>query len=585
MLWARVWVDELCRLDLAGVVISPGSRSTPLAIAFAEQKDLPVYVLHDERSAGFFGLGLGLSKNRPAVLLCTSGTAAANYFPAIVEANQAQVPLLILTADRPSELRASGANQTIDQVKLYGDQVRWYVDAGQPEVAPSANRLRSLRTLADRAVACTLYPYPGPVQVNFPFDKPLEPVSVPSDLPDDYWTANQKLILGRPDRAPFVQIEVGKLLPEQSTINSLAARIQAARRGLLICGPRSGAPGFAEAVCALAEQTGFPLLADALSDVRFAPHLGSDGVLGHYEAFLESCKFDEKPDLVLQFGGEPVSRGLLNYLAELDAGQRVLVSQHGAWADEAQALGSMLWTDPTELCRALLGWVGEPDEARAEWRGKWMRCENLARQVKAEVISTESFEGARVAELSATLAPGAILFVGSSLPIRHVDEFVGPNGQGWRVFANRGASGIDGTLSTALGVAAGLGEPIIVLLGDVALLHDLTALRIIRAFELLAKVVVINNDGGGIFQRLPISTYGPAFAELFTTPHGLTFESAAEQFRLAYAHITDDKSLETALQTKESALIEVAGDARQHEEIRQKIRMHMRAGVLGTKSK
>lgn len=572
MLWARVWVDELGRLDLPGVVISPGSRSTPLAMAFADQERLPIYVMHDERSAAYFALGLGLASGRPGVLLCTSGTAAANYLPAIVEANQAGVPLLALTADRPGELRDSGANQTIDQLKLFGDQVRWFVDVGQPEAEPAGVRIRALRTLADRAVAQTLDPLPGPVHVNFPFAKPLEPTRVLADLPDAYWEQNRDWIDGRPNGRPWVETTTGGRELGRDQLEALARQINQAARGVIVCGPRRTGEEFGDAAIAFGKQSGFPILADPLSGVRYGPLSDWAGVLGQYETFLGAPTNLDRPDLIVQFGGEPVSRNLLNYLARLDGVPRILISPAGAWADEDQSISMLVRAEPENLCQQLLAGVQAGDNARAGWREAWVELEILARGLNRKVMQAARFEGSRALELFEQLATGATIFVGNSLPIRHVDEFVAPASKDWQVYGNRGASGIDGTVATALGVAAGRGNPgVVVFLGDVALLHDLTALMYIQAFGLEVKVVVLNNDGGGIFERLPIAAYEMQFRKMFTTPHGLNFRAAAEQFGVPYRFISEADPLAGVLDAPGGMLIEVQGDARRHEEMRRGI--------------
>lgn len=584
MLWARVWADELGRLDLAGVVLSPGSRSTPLAVAFAEQKALPHYVILDERSAAFFALGMAQATAKPAVLVCTSGTAAANYLPAIVEANQAQIPLLVLTADRPVELRDSGANQTIDQVKLYGDQVRWYVDAGRPERTPAAPTLRALRTLANRAVARSRGPIPGPVHVNFSFDKPLEPVLVPEDLPEAYWDAYAEPIRGREDGRPFVEISGGMAAPADSVNEMLAERIQTAERGWIVCGPRCPGAGFPEAVLALAVRLGWPVFADALSGVRFHPAIAenpADLVLGGYEVYLCGVSEVPAPDLVLQFGAAPVSTALLNRLAGFQGAERVLIGGYGDWGDDAHTLCQKIECDPARACIELMAHLPQPLPEVSGWMQVWASLEAGVRAAQAQVVAAATFEGGRVQELGATLGRRTNLFVASSLPIRHVDEFLGPHAGHWRMFANRGASGIDGTLSSALGVAAALDEPVVVLLGDLALLHDLNALMLIRTLGLNVKVLVINNDGGGIFQRLPIAAFEPVFTQLFATPHGLKFKHAAYQFDLPYVYIGSEDALAPGLAEPGPALIEIEGDAVAHEAARARIRALFEQQRLG----
>ncbi|MBI3160170.1 MAG: 2-succinyl-5-enolpyruvyl-6-hydroxy-3-cyclohexene-1-carboxylic-acid synthase [Chloroflexi bacterium] len=592
MLLARMWVDELMRADLAGVCIAPGSRSTPLAIAFAEQSVLPVYVHLDERSAAFFALGLALAQGKPAAVLCTSGTAAANLFPAIIEANLAEVPLIVMTADRPPALRDSGANQTMDQIKLFGNHVRWFVDLPIAEREPADHALRAVRTLAARVVAKSHGPRPGPVHVNIPFDKPLEPSLRPDDFSPEYLEQHTQTIEGRPTGRQFTEIIHGAPTLQDSQLGELARLIQRRRRAVIVCGPRCPSGDFPDAVLALGDALGLPILADALSGVRFHPGVnGAESiVLGAYETFLPDAAQHgiEEPELVLQFGGSPVSTSLLNWLAGLSDTTRILVSAHGAWADEAQCLTHMVVADPTTVCRELQKKIGRSDISADGWLNAWKTMESLARGVVEEAISEDAFEGGWVARITECLEDDAAVFVGSSLPVRHLDEFVGPRSVSWRVFSNRGASGIDGTISTGLGVAAGLERPVIILLGDLALLHDLNALSSIRKFGLNAKTIVINNDGGGIFQRLPVAEFEPPFKDLFKAPHGLTFKAVAEQFGLPYFAI-GNASLEFArlggvLATSGAALIEIEGDAVGHEAVRKRMRANLLQAIEQTSS-
>ncbi len=334
--WAHTLVEELLRCGLETVVIAPGSRSTPLALAFGSlgrieqahgsvptpgQAGLSVFVHPDERGAAYFALGAALASGKPAAVLCTSGTAAANFFPAVVEAHQAQVPLLILTADRPAELRESGANQTIDQVKLFGGYVRWAVETPVPEANPDRTLIQALRSLADRAMAAASGPPAGPVHINLPFRKPLEPTAVPGDLPGSLALPGGGFEDEPPGSRPWAHISPGKISAGQAQIQALAGAVRRARRGLITCGPRCPGAGFPEAVFRLAQATGFPIFADALSGLRFHPALPAQPVLlsGGYETFLSSSAVGElaQPDLVLQFGALPISKALGDLLAGL----------------------------------------------------------------------------------------------------------------------------------------------------------------------------------------------------------------------------------------------------------------------------
>jgi len=289
MLWTTILVDELTRAGVSSVYVSPGSRSAPLVLAFDRHPNFEVYVHHDERGAAFSALGMALLTQRPVALLCTSGTALANYYPAVLEAHYAQIPLLILSADRPHELRASGANQTMDQLKIFGVYVKSFVDVALPEVQPTAKVTRYLRTLIDRAVALTLAPPAGPVHLNFPFRKPLEPVPVPDDLPESLETEAAFFLNGPPAGQPLTRVQRGINQPHPQQIDFLLDTIQNAARGAIVCGMRCPRAEFPQAVMKLAAASGFPIFADAFSGVRFSSSEGtpaSNLVLGGFETFL-----------------------------------------------------------------------------------------------------------------------------------------------------------------------------------------------------------------------------------------------------------------------------------------------------------
>jgi 2-succinyl-5-enolpyruvyl-6-hydroxy-3-cyclohexene-1-carboxylate synthase len=577
--WAYTLADELVRAGLRRVVIAPGSRSTPLALAFGSCPELSVYVHLDERGAAFFALGLALSSGEPAAVLCTSGTAAANFFPAVVEAHQSQVPLLVLTADRPHALRDSGSNQTIDQVKLYGSYPRWSVDVAPPTAQPSDAAVAALRSLACRALAAAQGLPPGPVHLNLPYSKPLEPIEVEGEIPAAMWDAVSGPRAARPGATPFVKLERGRLIPSGTQIDALQQAIQAARRGIIYCGPRCPGGDFPDALLQLSEHTGFPIFADALSGLRFHPALAHSpaAVFGAYETFLQTRQVRSLPpaDLVIQFGAVPTSKSLAETLDSLKTARRFQVASGGGWADDAFRTSDYLWADPALVCWALAGRLANyPWSVDACWRQTLLSAEQAAWQASEAARKERFFEGGVLAELPALLAPGEALFSGSSLPVRHLDQFARPQPHALRIFSNRGASGIDGTIASAVGALRGLPAPaaLTLVLGDLALLHDLNSLLAVRNYGSGMTIVVINNDGGGIFQRLPIAAFDPLYTQLFRTPHGLHFESAARLFDLSYTQVDSYAALRQAFQsTPRPAIIEVAGDAAANEAVRSEI--------------
>jgi 2-succinyl-5-enolpyruvyl-6-hydroxy-3-cyclohexene-1-carboxylate synthase len=515
-------------------------------------------------------------------LVCTSGTATANFHPAIIEAHYAQIPLLVLTTDRPHELRDSGANQTIDQIKMYGDHVRWFVDVAPPEAGPPPATLRYLRTLACRAIAASTGSVAGPVHLNFPFRKPLEPTSVPDDVPG-YLDRSKALLAfkGRPDGRPFTRLTRGALIPSPDQVGMLAEAIQMAARGLIVCGPRCPADGFPQAVTQLAAASGYPILADALSGVRFGSHWQADDalILGGYESFLQPGVVAnwESPELILHFGVTPTSKALGDYLGALPACQRVAINGSGTWHDDTHTLSDLLWADPTVTCRLLVERLQAVEMVPRDghWVAALQHAERQAWQVFDSARTETFFEGVILADVVELMPPEALLYVASSLPVRHLDQFTQPRQANLRVLANRGASGIDGTISSALGAAAAVALPLVLVIGDLAFYHDLNGLLAGQRCGLKATIVLINNNGGGIFHRLPISNFDPPFTDLFVTPHGLKFEPVARMFGADYVRVTDRAAFRLAFQEATTAettrVIEVTTDSVLHEKMRRRI--------------
>ncbi len=542
-LWAETFVAALQAAGLKHVVIAPGSRSTPLTLAFFRQEGLRLHRAIDERGAAFFALGLGLASGEPAAVVCTSGTAAAEFYPAVLEAEAAEVPLLLLTADRPPELRASGANQTTDQVKLYGGHVRWFVDVALPEAEPAPRALGFLRSLAARALAAAqgFQTPPGAVHLNFPFRKPLEPPT-PAAFPP------------RPDGTLSPpRLQHGRLLPAAAQTQALTQTIRTRPRGLILCGPRTPGGDFPAAVSALAQAAGYPLLAEAVSGVRFGAHVGAAPILGGYENYLDAMP---APQVVLRFGALPVGRKTLAWLRGLPPETEVVhISASGAWQDESYRLDTLLRAEPRAVCDAVRLEVEAVSLLGGALRGQW-----LCAWQERETAHWQAHRRDWVPALLEALPQPANLFAASSLAVRYLGEQAAPSRQDLRIYANRGLSGIDGTLASAAGLAAESRLPTLALIGDLAFLHDLNSLHLIRRLETPFAILLLNDDGGGIFRRLPIAAHEPPFTTLFRMPHGMTFEGAASQFGLDYAQITTQEALPEAVarafRLKRPALIE-----------------------------
>lgn len=509
--FAATVVDEFVRGGMTDAVVCPGSRSTPLAVALMADGRLRVHVVLDERSGGFFALGLGTASGRPAVVVTTSGTAAAELHAAVVEAHQGRVPLIACTADRPPELHHVGAPQTIEQAGLYGAAVRWSFDAGVPHEAASG----TWRSMASRAVAeATGGPAaPGPVHLNLAFRDPLVGEA-------------GAVVPGRPDSAPWHEVAAGQL-----TTTTWPADWLGGRRGVLVAGAGCGDPA---TVHELAVALGWPVLADPRSGCR----LPAPATVATADALLRDAAFADahRPEAVVRLGGPWASKVLGQWLASLDGVPQVLVDPYGGWIDPDRTAARVVRSDPTRFCRGVLD--AQVPAAPDGWLDSWAAAEVAATAAIEAVLAAhaEPTEPAIARAVLAAVPDGGALFTSSSMPVRDVEWFGGRRA-GVVVYANRGANGIDGVTSTALGVAAarGPGAPAtVVLIGDLAFLHDVNALLIppgsAEGVDLV--IVVIDNGGGGIFSFLPQRAELPSdrFEALFATPQPVDIGQVAAAY-------------------------------------------------------
>ncbi len=557
-LWGRLVADELAKSGVTAACLSPGSRSTPLTVAIADHPDIEVFSILDERSAAFFALGRGRRTGEPTAIVCTSGTAAANFHPAVIEANQARVPLVVLTADRPPELHDSGANQTVDQQGLYGDAVRF--DRTLPEPEPTARKLRSVRTTVDRAVAAATGVPAGPVHLNCPFRKPLEPVDVPGDVPDGLAERAPMAVEGRD--GPFVETARGRPELADAAIRDVVADVERTDRGLLVAGPRDPSMDDAGSIVDLAAATGFPILADPLSGLRFGEHCDRDDVTvcGGYDSYLDVADDWPAPEVVLRVGASPTSKVLRHYLRD-QATRQLVVDPAGDWREAEFTATDLVVADPSRLARAITERLGDGEHGDA-YRERFETAEREYWELVADARETETFEGNILADVVERAPDPATVFVSNSMPVRDVDRFGRPRTAGLTVLANRGASGIDGITSTALGAGSATDDPLVLVTGDLAYYHDMNGLLSIARCGVDATIVLINNDGGGIFHLLPIEEFDPPFTEQFKTPHGLDFEPTGDLYGLAFQRVTPGESFQQAFDES------VASDGTQVIEVR-----------------
>ncbi|HHW36562.1 MAG TPA: 2-succinyl-5-enolpyruvyl-6-hydroxy-3-cyclohexene-1-carboxylic-acid synthase [Bacillales bacterium] len=538
--YVAAFLDELVRANVKHIVVSPGSRSTPIAMVAAEHPDLHVWLNVDERSAAFFALGMAKARREPVAIVCTSGTAVANYMPAVVEAKESQVPLIVLTADRPHELRDIGAPQAIDQLNFFGKQVKWFVEMAIPEESPEI--LRYVRTVAARAVSTSLKGPSGPVHLNFPFREPLVPI-----IEDDQiWES------GLGHRAQFVKAPESKLMMKEEELELLANGLMQVERGLIVCGPLDR-PGFAEEVVAFSEKLSFPVIADPLSQLRSGPH-NKKLVIDSYDAFLrdEYIARELVPEVVIRFGAMPVSKAVLLFLKKNPQIKQMIIDGEGLWRDPTILASEIVHADPVLFCKSIHKILTEKKEQNAEpttikWLESWVTADRIAGEVLEQLGNDEEeFEGQAVLRIAQNLPENSTLFVGNSMPIRDVDSFFFNTVRNVRIMANRGANGIDGTISAALG-ASTVAEPLILLVGDLTFYHDLNGLLAAKLHKLNATIVIVNNEGGGIFSFLSQSEHPKNFELLFGTPLGLDYSHVVKMYGGQFKRIDDWVELSAAI--------------------------------------
>jgi 2-succinyl-5-enolpyruvyl-6-hydroxy-3-cyclohexene-1-carboxylate synthase len=530
----RAFCDELARSGMEHACTSPGSRCAPIVLSLARERRIRSWSHIDERSAAFFALGAAKASGRPVAITCTSGTAAANFAPAVIEARWARVPLIVMTADRPPELREVGAGQAIDQLKLYGDAVKWFFEVGVHDATPE--RLRWIRTLACRAYWTALEGPPGPVHLNFPL---REPLVLDESLPVDK--------TARGAGHPYVIVE-----PPHVAAAAEGPGAHPSGRLVIVAGEGTPDP---VGLASFAARAGIPLLADPLSGAR-----RDAAAIAHYDLLLRDPRFtaSSQPQFVFRLGELPTSKPLRAWLAGLDAAQIAFDPDH-TWHDPESVVGMRL--------RSALP---QPDGMSVEpgWLDAWRDADLEAGRVIDAALGDGLSEPMVARELARWLPADATLVVASSMPVRDLETFAPARDDGPRVVSNRGANGIDGTISTAFGVAAVSDGPVVLLTGDVALAHDIGGLLAARRLELAITLVLINNDGGGIFHFLPVAGESDAFEQHVATPHGVDFAHAAALYGCGYELAQTVDQLRSAVQrSAESAtttIVEVRTDREQN---------------------
>ncbi|MGI8920645.1 MAG: 2-succinyl-5-enolpyruvyl-6-hydroxy-3-cyclohexene-1-carboxylic-acid synthase [Solirubrobacteraceae bacterium] len=548
------FVDELARCGLQAACTSPGSRSTPLVLALAREPRLRCFSQLDERGAAFFALGLAKASGLPVALACTSGTAPAHYFPAVQEAHESGVPLLVLTADRPPELRDSGAGQTIDQLALYGRAAKWFFEVGALEQA-GERRMQWMRSLACRAWWTATSGRAGVVHLNFPLREPLAP-GHPVDR-------DAILASGRPGQQPWLTVTRAPRRLDAADATTLADGLGRRTRGVVVAGRAERSAGLAGAAARFAAAAGYALLADPLSGARRGP-----AAVAYYDALLRNEQFaaEHTPEIVVRIGDLPTSKPLRGWLAGLRDTPQLAFEPDGGWQDPDAVLSTLLSADPVPALAALAEELEPRNDHNGDrnWLQGWLDADAHAGEAIAKALSDELSEPATALAVGSLAPQDVIVWLASSMPVRDAESFWPRREAPPRALSNRGANGIDGTVSSALGAANAAAGTVLALLGDLALAHDVGGLLARTRLGTKLVLVVVNNNGGGIFHFLPVAGERDVFEEHVATPHALDIPGLAAIAGAAhYAPETPAElaaALSRSLAGEGSAVIEVCSD-------------------------
>jgi len=563
-LWAEVFVKQLNSAGVKYACISPGSRSTPLTFSLAKNKKLKCFVNVDERSSAFFALGLAKASNTPVAIVTTSGTAAAELYPAIIEAYQQRVPLIICTADRPPELLNTGANQTINQHNLYKNHIRWFRNVGLPSL--KRLKLRRSQQTALRAVEVSTIKDKGPVHLNFPFRKPLEPFTFTDEVDPLLIKDLNKSIK---NIEPLKKKHDSEKLRRTKKFKKISELITNEKEGIIIAGPMEYNFNFRKQLKNLSSITGYPIIADATSHFRFKVNKNDNKILSNYHAFFRSSEFNtsHKPKLILQFGRTPTSSTLETFLGNCDA-PRYMINEFGDWFDPSRKSKAVIKYNPEDFATEINNHLTKLNLKRnnSDWSEDFNKAEALAEKIKTEFIGKSTFpnEPGIIKNILEALPDKAHILIGNSSPIRDFDNYAACSKKDFNIYFNRGASGIDGVTSTALGVAQ-LKEPAFLLIGDLSFLHDLNALAIANKYPAGLTVILINNNGGGIFESLPVSKERSILIEYFLTPHNLNLKDIITSFGVEYKLIKSwaqlNNSINDSVRKNKLNVLEIKTDA------------------------
>lgn len=515
--WSELFTEQLAEIGIKFACISPGSRSTPLTLAFAANKKIKTFVNPDERSSAFFALGLAEQSGSPVVIVTTSGTAVAELYPAIIEAYQRRIPLIVCTADRPPELLNRGANQTINQSNIYANHIRKFFNAGLPSLTES--KLLNIKKIAAEAVEIALKKNRGPVHINFPFRKPLEPGTFTDKIDKTFYNKIKNISIEN-----YISTSNP---PAAENLSSVVKAITRKPKGLIFCGWDNYRNDFAKLLTKFSKITGYPIIADGISGLRFG-NFSKHNVISNASAFLKSGAYGFllNADIIFQFGSAPTSNIALDFIKDAK-GTKILINEFGDYKDPSGTTKSIISQNPSEFLHVAISLLNKKSAPEiTEWLNKIRNLEINTEQIKKGKIFNADFpfEGRIIPELIKCIPPNSNLVISNSMPVRDLDFFASPTRKKINVFSNRGASGIDGVISTAAGIAAQSKKQTYLVIGDLAFLHDVNGLNILRNNKIPLKIILINNNGGGIFKMLPIANYNKFFREYFQTPQSVNFK-------------------------------------------------------------
>jgi len=556
ILWCDLFTKRLAELGVKDVCISAGSRSTPLTLSFNMNKSFSVYRFVDERSSAFFALGLAKKSKSPVAIVTTSGTAVAELYPAIIEAFYQRIPLIVCTADRPKFLLGSGANQTINQNNIYKNHIRLFIDAGLPDVT----RLQSIYSIANKSFNVCKYENPGPVHINFPFEKPFEPDAF-TDIVDES-------VLKTFDKNETINFK-----QKESKINfqSLANKLKD-KKGLILVGSNGYEKDFPKLLKNFSQQFNFPIYVDGASSLRLGKLLIGN-LIDNFTAIVRSKSFQKyfDPEIILQFGSAPTSNVILEFFKNSKA-EKILINNFGDYFDPSQTSKKILRINPNKFCSEII-LTGIKSESK-DWLNNFISMNKIAASFKNKIIERADFpfEGRVITEVVFNLPNKANLFISNSLPIRDFDFFVSNSKKDISLFTNRGASGIDGINSTAFGIAKKSKQPTYLIIGDLAFFHDLNGLYASLKYKIPLTIILINNNGGGIFESLPISKYDEYFKENFVMPLNLDFKNIVKSFGGEFIQIKNwnhfSKELKQTSKSNNLTVLEIKTDAKKSKFIR-----------------